>query len=78
MTCRIPANVIFGCILEERTRSMRKALISILTVIVAGLLALVVGEIVAARYFNAIALFGVTSVFLWFALHRRRPPDEKP
>jgi len=57
---------------------MRKALISILTVIVAGLLALVVGEIVAARYFNAIALFGVTSVFLWFALHRRRPPDERP
>lgn len=49
-----------------------------MAVIVAGLLALVVYEITAARYLHAIAWFGVTSVFLWFAMYRRKPPDEAP
>ena len=56
---------------------MRKFLITIMAVIVAGLVALVVYEIAAARYLNAIALFGVASVFLWFAMYRREPPDTK-
>jgi len=35
-------------------------------------------EIIEGRYLNAVALFGVASVFLWFATNRHNPvePEE--
>jgi len=55
---------------------MRKVFITIAIVLSLGFLALMVVEIIAGRYLNAIAWFGVASVFLWFISQRRSEPEE--
>jgi len=55
---------------------MRKIFISVAMLFALGFLAFMVYEIIGGRYLNAIALFGVASVFLWFATLRRETPEE--
>jgi hypothetical protein len=47
---------------------LRKIMIVIMSLIMLSLLASLLVEIVAGRYLNAVALFGVASVLMWFAL----------
>ncbi|MBT3702783.1 MAG: hypothetical protein HOE62_14300 [Alphaproteobacteria bacterium] len=56
---------------------LRKIMIVIMSLIMLSLLASLLIEIVAARYLNAVALFGVASVLMWFALQmlQRRSHD---
>lgn len=55
---------------------MRRIFITIAVLFTLAFLGFMVYEIVAGRYLNAVALFGVASVFLWFASNRREPPEE--
>ena len=59
---------------------LRKIMIVIMSLIMLSLLASLLIEIVAARYLNAVALFGVASVLMWFALQmlQRRVHDVEP
>jgi uncharacterized MnhB-related membrane protein len=56
---------------------LRKIMIVIMSLIMLSLLASLLVEIVAERYLNAVALFGVASVLMWFALQmlQRRTHD---
>ncbi len=54
---------------------MRKVFITIAIVLSLGFLGLVIYEMIEGRYLNAIAWFGVASVFLWFATQRRDEPE---
>ena len=59
---------------------LRKIMIVIMSLIMLSLLASLLVEIIAARYLNAVALFGVASVLMWFALQmlqRRRHDVEE-
>ena len=51
-----------------------------MSLIMLSLLASLLIEIVAGRYLNAVALFGVASVLMWFALQmlQRRTNDDPP
>jgi hypothetical protein len=59
---------------------LRKIMIAIMSLIMLSLLASLLIEIVAGRYLNAVALFGVASVLMWFALQmlQRRTNDDPP
>ena len=51
-----------------------------MALIMLSLLASLLIEVVAGRYLNAVALFGVASVLMWFALQmlQRRTNDDPP
>ena len=55
-------------------------MITIMALIMLSLLASLLIEVVAGRYLNAVALFGVASVLMWFALQmlQRRTNDDPP
>ena len=59
---------------------LRKIMIAIMSLIMLSLLASLLIEVVAGRYLNAVALFGVASVLMWFALQmlQRRTNDDPP
>jgi hypothetical protein len=54
---------------------MRSIFITIAVLLTLGVLGFMVYEIIEGRYLNAVALFGVASVFLWFATNRHEPTD---
>ena len=54
-------------------------MIIVVAVILTVMLLALLGEIIAGRYLNAIALFGVASVLLWFAMQMlQRPTPARP
>ncbi|MBT3789024.1 MAG: hypothetical protein HN725_15955 [Alphaproteobacteria bacterium] len=59
---------------------LRKIMITIMALIMLSLVASLIIEIVAGRYLSAVALFGVASVLMWFALQmlQRRTIDDPP
>jgi threonine/homoserine/homoserine lactone efflux protein len=58
---------------------LRKIMITVMALVMLSLLASLLVEVVAERYLNAIALFGVASVLMWFALQmlQRRTLDDE-
>jgi len=59
---------------------LRKIMIAVMSLIMLALLASLVIEVIAGRYLGAVALFGVASVLVWFALQmlQRKAYDEPP
>jgi len=57
---------------------MRRIFITVAVLFTLGFLGFMIFEIIEGRYLNAVALFGVASVFLWFATNRSGPvePEE--